>query len=64
MRQAEAAEEPPDRNAVDRDAVPVRKLGHQIVERQIALSSAIRASSQARTGSSLPCPPPLPWRRG
>jgi hypothetical protein len=35
MRQAEIAQEPPDRDAVDGDAVAIRQLGHQIVERQV-----------------------------
>src|SRR5690554_1456810 len=33
--QPEAAQEPPDRDAVDGDAVAIRQFAHQIVQRQI-----------------------------
>ena len=35
--QTEAAQEPPDRNAVDRDAVAIRQFHHQIVQGQVGL---------------------------
>jgi len=37
MCQTEAAQEPPDRNAVDRDAVAIRQFNHQIVQGQVGL---------------------------
>ena len=37
MRQAEAAQMPPDRDAVGLDAMPVPQLDHQFIQRQIAL---------------------------
>ena len=61
VTQPEAAQEPPDRDAVDRDAVPIRQFDHQIVERQVAFLRHPRFEPP-RTGSNLPCPPPLPCR--
>jgi hypothetical protein len=37
VRQTEAAQEPPDRNPVDRDAVAIRQFDHLIVHGQAGL---------------------------
>jgi hypothetical protein len=37
MRQAEAAEGAPDRDAMDRHPMPIRNFQHQIIQRQVRL---------------------------
>ncbi len=58
MCQPEATQEPPDRNAVDGDAVVIRQFTHQIVQRQIGFPAHLRLDP-ALHGDQFPMSPAM-----
>lgn len=50
MRQAEAAQDAPDRDAVDRNTVMIRQFQHQIIQGQIRLCNRPCLDPAPKTG--------------